>query len=204
VVRQQQQLAVPSYAAHHHRDNTSEGVVSEQFTPASPDPVNPDDALADLEADFQASTTPPEVAVIEEEPPPVGRSWSFDFPRQQFLLGHGGHSPLETNGIGTLVQWAEKCLRTARGAHPIHPPGYGLQNPHALLGGVIDGAPVAELEAQIREALTFHPRIADIDDFDYDFDPTDEWVSITFTMVLDDDTRLPANTTLTPTLTTEF
>lgn len=175
-----------------------------EYTPASPEPVDPDNALADLEADFQASTTPPEVIVIEEEPPPIGRSWSFNFPRQQFLTGLGGHSPLQTNGVATLVQWAEKCLRTARGAHPIHPPGYGLQNPHALIAQTIDGAPVAELEAQIREALTFHPRISDIDDFDYDFDETDEWVSIEFTMILDDDTRLPAQTTLSATVTEEF
>lgn len=178
--------------------------MSDQFTPATPEPVDPDSALADLEADFQASTTPPEVILIEEEPPPIGRSWSFDFTRSMFRQSQQSHSPLTTNGVATLVQWAEKCLHTARGAHPIHPPGYGMRDPHSLIGQTIDGAPIAELEARIREALTFHPRIADIQDFAYDFDPSDEVVSVGFTMVLDDSTLLPANTALALTSTQEF
>lgn len=174
------------------------------FTPPVPEPVDPDTALADLEADFQASTTPPEIIVVQEALPPIGRSWSFDFTRNQFRSGYRANAPLETNGMGTLVQWAEKCLRTARGAHPIHPPGYGMVDPHGLIGEIIDGAPVAELEPRIREALTFHPRIVDIQDFAYDFDPADEWVSVNFTLVLDDDTLLPLETSLSLTTTQEF
>jgi hypothetical protein len=179
--------------------------MADPFAPSAPEPVDPDTALADLEADFQAVTSPPEIVVVQEQPPPIGRSWSFDFPRQRFRDAFGAHAPLTTNGVATLVQWAEKCLQTTRGAHPIHPPGYGLRDRTALIGHTVNGAPVAELESRIREALTFHPRIADIDDFAYDFDTVaDEYIAVSFTLVLDDDTRLPANVSLTLTSTQEF
>src|SRR4051794_26346143 len=165
--------------------------MSDQFVPSSPEPVDPDDALASLEADFEERVDPPEILVVEEEPPPIGRSWAFDFVSGRFRSGPGGRSPLATNGTATLVVWAEKCLRTVAGSHPIHPPGYGVRDRTSLLGRAISGAPVAELEQRIREALTFHPRIADIEDFVFDYDSADEWVNVTFSLVLDDDTVVP-------------
>lgn len=176
---------------------------ADPFQPTSPTPVVGDDALADLEADFQETSSPSEIIIVEEEPPPVGRSWAFDFPRAVFKTANS-KSPLKTHGDATLIQWAEKCLRTARGAHPIHPPGYGLASPADLIGQTVDGAPVAELEARIREALTFHPRIADIRDFDYDFDSSDEWIAVSFTMVLDNDASVAFGATLDVSTTREF
>lgn len=161
----------------------------------APPPVDPADALADLEADFDARTALPEVVVVEDTPPPVGRSWSFEFPRERFRRGRG-NSPLSTHGDATLIQWAEKCLRTTRGAHPIHPPGYGLAHRNNLLGRALAGAPIAELEERIRDALTFNPKIADIRDFAYEIDPDDEGVAVAFTMVRGDGTTLSLSTTL--------
>lgn len=177
--------------------------MADQFTPPLLDPVDPDSALADLEQDFQQSAAPAEIVVVRAEPPPIGRSWSFDFPRQRFRVASGAHAPLTTNGVATLVQWAEKCLHTTRGAHPIHPPGYGLRDRNALIGQTIAGAPVAELETRVREALTFHPRITDIQDFSYDLDESDEWIAVSFTMVLDD-TVIPTSVALAISQTEEF
>lgn len=164
------------------------------FQPASPDPVEPLDALADLESSFDNQGQPADLLVIEEPTPPIGRSWAFDFSRGRFVRRGGG--ALETHGDATLIVWMEKCLRTARGAHPIHPPGYGLVRPADLIGQTITGAPVAELEARIREALTFNPRIADIIDFDFTLDEDNEAISIEFTVVREDDSRLPVETVL--------
>lgn len=165
------------------------------FQPSVP-PVDPDSALADLEATFAATVDPPSLIVVQDEPPPLGKSWAFDWPSMRFNLGNNGDSPLETRGMLTLIQWAEKCLRTARGAHPIHPPNYGLVDPKSIFGQPVAFAPIAELEARIKDALTFHPRIVDVTDFDSDFDPDDEWVAISFTIVVDDETRLPVTTNL--------
>lgn len=169
------------------------------FQPPTDDPTSGSDALADLEAAFDAQGDPADILVIEEEPPPVGRSWAFDFSTAQFVRRGGG--PLETHGDATLILWAEKCLRTARGAHPIHPPGYGLVRPFDLIGRLVAGAPVAELEERIREALTFNPRIGDIADFSWDLDEDNEAVAISFSLVLADDSRLSLETVLplTPT-----
>lgn len=170
--------------------------MTEPFQPPAPAPVNPDDALQDLEASFQGVSAPADVVVVEEQPPPLGLSWAYDFPRERFLLAQGQHGPLTTHGTETLIGWMEKVLRTSRGAHPIHPPGYGVLGRNELIARLVEGAPVAEFERRIRDALKFHPRISDVQDFDYSFDPNDEWVAISFTVIREDDTRLPVATTL--------
>lgn len=161
----------------------------------NPTPLNPNDALADLEAAFEAAGEPADLLVIEQSPPPIGRSWAFDFSSGRFISG--GSGPLPTNGEVTLIMWCEKAMRTARGAHPIHPPGYGLLKPTELIGAAVQGAAVPELEARIRDTLTFHPRISDITDFEWSSDPNEEWISIDFTIVRDDDSEIPVQTVLT-------
>jgi hypothetical protein len=99
---------------------------------------------------------------------------------------------LETRGISTLQGWIEKCLRTARGAHPIHPEDYGIEMPDNAIGRAHDFD--TDLELRIREALQFHPRIADVTDFVREDDPDDEFITVSFTVVLDDDSSFPLNT----------
>lgn len=177
---------------------------TDPFIPSSPAPVDPDDALADLEADFENLTAPPDVLVVPEDLPPIGRSWGFDFVQRGFQMG-GSSNPIETNDLSTLIQWCEKAMRTMKGS-PIHPPDYGMDDPEKLIGHVIDGAPIGGLESMIRDALTFHPRITDIESFAFDYDPGDEWVSVSFNVVVDEERLLALNATLTATTatTTEF
>lgn len=170
--------------------------MSSIFQPSSVPPVSPDDALADLEATFGQSVDPPQIVVVQDAPPPIGRSWAFNWDTLSFDVGQNGDSPQVISGLLTLVQWAEKCLRTERGSHPIHPPEYGLVGLHALWGSSIQAVALHELEENIADALTFHPRITAVSDFDSDFDPGDEWIAISFTLIVDDDTRLPVTTTL--------
>lgn len=165
-----------------------------EFQPQPPEPVEPLDALADLEAAFDLQGQPADLLVVEEPPPPLGRSWAFDFARGRTVRRGGG--AIETHGDATLRVWMEKCLRTTRGAHPIHPPGYGLARRTELIGQTLAGAPVAEVEARVREALTFHDRIAGIDDFEFELDEDNESVFISFTVIRDDDSRLPVETVL--------
>jgi hypothetical protein len=165
------------------------------FQPEQPSPVDTTDALADIESLYAGVSDPPDLIVVEDDAPPIGLSWAFDFGENRFISGVGsGRGPLQTHGLATLITWAEKCLRTARGAHPIHPPGYGLVRPNDLWGKPVTGAPVAEMEARIRDALTFHPRITDVEDFEFDFDPNDEWVNVAFTMIVDEEVLVPTRT----------
>lgn len=173
-----------------------------------PTPVRPSDALADLEASFENQGEPADLLVIEQPPPPIGRSWAFDFSQGRFVARSGtsvASGPLETHGDTTLIMWCEKAMRTARGSHPIHPPGYGMRKPYGVIGMNQAGASVAEIESQVRDTLTFHPRIADISDFAWTSSPDDEFVTITFEIVRDDESRIPVQTTLplNPTQTVE-
>jgi hypothetical protein len=104
----------------------------------------------------------PTVVVDPAPPPPLGRSWAFDFGSESFVRSRG--VPLETRGTQTLLGWIDKCLHTERGALPIHPPEYGVVDLRSIFGRPVDQLSAQELEERFREALTFHPRIADVTD----------------------------------------
>jgi hypothetical protein len=98
--------------------------------------------------------------IVEDEPlPPLGRTWAFDLKKDEFVRV-GARGPRAIFGAITLLQWIDKCLHTARGALPIHPPEYGMQDPFVIFGRPIRELSVQELQRQIEDALTFHPRIA--------------------------------------------
>ncbi len=110
-------------------------------------PISPDEPL-------------PTVTVAEPEPEPFGRSWAFDLDNEQFVRVGASQGPRAIYGPVTLIQWIDKCLHTERGALPIHPDGYGLEDPFAIFGRPIRELSLQELQRQIEDALTFHPRIA--------------------------------------------
>ncbi|HMF58812.1 MAG TPA: DUF2634 domain-containing protein [Vicinamibacterales bacterium] len=123
------------------------------------------------------------VTVTEPEVPPLGRSWSFDWGTERFR--RGGRGPLEIRGVLTLVQWIDKCLRTQRNSSPIAPDGYGLDDPDRELSLPVSEINVGDLEERVRDALTFHPRIVDVVDFDLETNPDDEIALLTYTVVTD-------------------
>lgn len=132
--------------------------------------------------------TAEELVLTQESLPPPGKSWAYDFHRREFVYGEGGRAPLTTNGLGTLAGWIEKCLMTERGAHPIHPPGYGLERGFGL-GGAVSDIPF-DLEERVRDALRFNPYITDIEDWAMTFDEDDEGWQVGFTVVLENGSTL--------------
>jgi hypothetical protein len=157
--------------------------MASDFLPPDDPPVNADATLAAL--DDLDLLDADELIATEVAPDPVGRSWVFDFQAKVFQLGNG-RGPLETRGQDTLNAWIEKTLRTAKGAHPIYPSDYGMSGPQDFYGRTLTSADYAVLEARIREALTFHPRITDIDEFTAAQDPSDDVLFVSFTVILDD------------------
>jgi hypothetical protein len=159
----------------------------------SSDFLPPDDPIISADDDLDASLTILDEIVASDlvaadPPPPIGKSYYFDFALKRFTRA-GADSPMVTNGLDTLNQWVEKTIRTAKGAHPVYPSDYGMEDPWSIYGKHPNSADYATLEANIREALTFHPRIVDIDHFAADMDPVDEVVLVTFHYILDDGTR---------------
>lgn len=96
-------------------------------------------------------------------PPPLGRTWLFDLRRDEFVR-IGARGPRQIRGAETLAQWIDKALHSERGALPIHPPGYGMQEPQEIFGRNVAELSVQELHRRIEDALTFHPRIAAVVD----------------------------------------
>jgi hypothetical protein len=151
------------------------------------DQSTPAEELAALETLDLAPTD--DLVVTEEAPPPLGRSWAFDFITKRFL-SQGQHGPAETYGDDTLVFWVEKCLHTARGAHPIYPNDYGMERPFDHIGRMMDTADYGDLEGRIHDALVFHPRIVDVTDFEANQEPDDDALFVTFRIVKDDGTAV--------------
>lgn len=163
---------------------------SDSFLPTDDEPQSGQQQLDALQQALDPVASPVDLIVTAAPPPPVGRSYDYSFLSRRFVRAPGGKAPLGTIGESTLKLWVEKCLSTERGAHPIHPPGYGLASLSDLYGGPVT-APPADLEQRISDALTFHPRIASVTDFGVTDDPDDEYVSVTFSVVTDRDETIP-------------
>lgn len=161
-----------------------------------PEPQFPDDldpqATLDLldERLVDPSLPPPDLIVTDTPPPPLGRSWAFDFTINRFVVNTSGGIS-ETRGLATLRTWIEKCMRTDRGAHPIHSDDYGMVRPFDMIGMQLADISKTDLEQRIRDALTMHPSILDIDDFDMTYNTDgDDALFVSFTVLLADQQAL--------------
>lgn len=172
--------------------NSEQPVQAPSFTPSTDSPPDPQTALAGVDASFETFPTAVDLVVAASPPAPVGRSWSFSWPVRQFRRGLA-QTPMPTRGTRTLSEWLEKALRTSRGAHPVHPPGYGIPgDPTEAVSRPIGYVP-PDLFERVRSAATFHPRIADIVDFTYSYDRDDEVLKVSFTVELDDGSEMPVD-----------
>lgn len=151
--------------------------------PVQEQPLTPDDAFTRYEESLDRRPDSTDLVVVQEDPPPLGRGWAYDLVHRQFIRSPGAHGPLETHGSATLAFWIEKCLRTARGSLPIYSDDYGIELPADFFGGPVDQFPDDLFRDRVTDALTRHPRIADVRDFAFAFGPDEEWVAASFTVV---------------------
>lgn len=162
----------------------------EQILPADDEPLTEDEELAELEDSIDTLPDEDDLVITAPPPEPVGRSWAYDFQQRRFVSGPNGHSPANTFGDATTRGWIEKVMNTDRGAHPVHPDEYGIEKLGEGFGGPTSLFPTGDYEHRIREALLFHPRIADVRDFAWDVDAADEAIAVDFVVLLDDDTEI--------------
>jgi hypothetical protein len=156
-----------------------------RFLPDETEPLSGQEALDRLQDALELDADSIDLIVSEPAPQPIGRSWAFDFSAGRFVTPPTGGGPARTYGIETLRPWCEKALMTSRGAHPIHPPGYGLTGRENLIGGPVTSPPL-DLEGRIEYALTFHPRVAGLANFAAAFDRDEDWIDIAFDVLTDD------------------
>lgn len=160
-----------------------------ELTPVEELEVSPEE---DLDAAAAAATEDPfEAEAVEDAPEPYGRSWEFDFEAGRFKR-YGG-APAEVYAERSLAMWCLMALHTAVDAHDIFSPEFGTDRPLEPIGstGADAEEAVGDWEAKIREALTVHDRITDVQDFDADYDPAVGVLTISsFTVVTDEDERV--------------
>lgn len=154
--------------------------------PQFPDDLDPASTLDLLDARLtDPSLPPPDLIVTDTPPPPLGRSWRFDFVSQRFVSTTSGVA--ETRGLATLRVWIEKCMRTDRGAHPIYSDDYGMVRPFDMIGMQLSDISKDDLEQRITDALTMHPSIVSIEDFDMTYNTDgDDALFVSFTVILTD------------------
>lgn len=168
----------------------SETFPTPTLAPTTDDPLTAQEAFDRLQTDLSDFPSAVDLVVAADEPTPIGRSWAFDWTQHRFVKFPGALGPKQTYGEETLGEWVEKVLHTARGAHPVHPPGYGFDAPQGLVYGGTVGQIPPDFEDRVRDALTFHPNISDVEEFTYDYDRDDEFVHFSARIILDNDTAL--------------
>ena len=174
------------------RTVTREPLAPATFLPADVEPMSPQEILSSIQETLDG-TPRPDLVIDIPQPPPLGRSWGYDFLHYRFRTV-AGRGPLLTQGIATLESWVEKCLHSDRGASPIWTDGYGMVRPFDVIGEPFAASPFESLRSRIRDALIYHPRITDIQDFRVsgpEDDANEEFVEFSFTLVLDDDSLVP-------------
>lgn len=130
----------------------------------------------------------PTVVVEDTEAPPLGRSWAFDRGLERFVRD-GSLGPRQTRGVATLLVWIDKAIHTQRGALAIHPPGYGMRDPSSIFGQPVTSLSAQVIEQDLRECLTFHPRIADVTDTAIIVDPDSEAAYVEYSVLTDPPTE---------------
>ena len=163
--------------------------MAEEFIRPDQAPSEDEELLA-LEDALEDNRHLPAVVEPSDAPPPIGRSWVFDFTTNRFVVAARGREPVRTFGTQTVMTWCEKTLRTAQGAHAIYPSDYGVREPNRWFGRRLTGADYAQMQEDIHEALTYHPRISDVVDFEFYQDADEESLEFACTVVLDDETTL--------------
>lgn len=165
-----------------------------------PDATEPPDA--DTALSLEDSLVDPNAIITTQQSPPapLGRAPALDFAQRRFIPSTAG-GPLMIYGTATLGQWVEKCMRTRRGENKACDPDFGLD---ALFQDLIDGGPydagaAAEFEDIVARALTVHPAIDSIADWQVTYEAGDDAAFTQLTVIpadegvdpLDLDVRLP-------------
>jgi hypothetical protein len=158
-----------------------------ELIPADDDDlITPEQQLAAAEA---GAMQDPVEQVAEDVPQPFGMSWAYDWQNGQFILQ--GSSPAEVRELDALREWCLMAIYSARFAHAVFTDEFGLEDPDELFGEIDPEELVGDYEERLREALLVHDRIAAVENFDADWDPTEGVLTINYFDVRTDEDEAP-------------
>lgn len=139
-----------------------------------------------LDAAEASALDAPLTAQVTSDPViPFGRTAPFDYTTGRFIRLGDGAIPW-ISGPSALREWAQAALHTGRGGSPIFSDDFGFENMDDWLGEADPSVAMATLEDRLRECLTRHERVEDIDDYEADYDATKGVLELRkFTIVTD-------------------
>jgi hypothetical protein len=135
--------------------------------------VPPDDAEIapgdDIDAAEASALGDPYADEATPAPEPFGLTWVFDFEAGQFV--RQGAAPAEAStDEASLEQWCLMVLYSARFAHAVFDDDIGIEYPTDPLGELGSREWLGDYAERMREALMQHERIADVTNFQGDFE----------------------------------
>jgi len=117
---------------------------------------------------------------LDEDLPPIGKSFLYDFDKGDFVLKDG--KPIELSGLDSLKMWIRKVLKTERFRFRIYeddPYGVLLEE---LIGLNLPRAYIeAELEREVTESLLLSPYIDRLQEWSFERDG--KWMRISFIVI---------------------
>lgn len=156
-----------------------------QLLPVEAEAVSADEALD--AAEQSAMEDPLAIEAQPVRPVPLGRTWRWDEERGRLMRGEGG-APIEVRGEETLQEWIRMTANINAGVHAIYPPHIGIENLDEYIGLADPREAVSDYEEELRTALVEgHERIAEVDEFEIDWDPAEGVLIIpAFDVILED------------------
>lgn len=151
--------------------------MAEPFTD-SPDlellPVNQAEVLsADEQLDAaEASALDDPLTTVATTPAPIpfGKTAPFDYTTGRFVRLGDGAIPW-VSGQAALREWLQAAFHTGRGGCPLYDDTFGFERPDDYLGTVDPTEAMATLEDRLRDAVTVHDRVQEIDDYEAEHNP---------------------------------
>lgn len=162
-----------------------------ELLPAEDD-LAPTDSEA-LNAAVASALADPEAPVADDEPvpDPRGYTWAFDFEAGRFV--RQGGSPAHVTGYEPLKQRVLMAIHSARYAHGVFGPQFGVAKPTKGIGDAGLEARIAadDWRVQIREAVLVFDDVADVA-VRVEYDPVEGLLYLReFVITTNEDVQLP-------------
>lgn len=95
---------------------------------------------------------------------PIGRTWKYDFNKEEFELG-GSNTPLgfKNQDHVLITQWITRCLNTERYMYDAYPDWFGVELGPVWRGELVGVSAMYHVSEEIKDALMTHDRITAVE-----------------------------------------
>lgn len=156
------------------------------LVPADEAEITPDEDVA-AAVDSALNAQDPEL-LVDELPEPLGQSWLWDPEKGRFV--RDGLAPRVVTGLDALRVWCLVAVYSARYAHEVFTPAFGIDDPDSVVGVAADLTAAANAYGDsLREALLVHDRITAVDNYGWTWDEHGT-LRVSFDVLTDENEKL--------------